>query len=306
MSKFLKLFALSLFVSVCFLVSPLVDYADAARMGGGRSFGGSSSYSRPTTMPSRTNTQMAPRTAGQQRSAQSAATGGILGGTGLGRWLGPMLVGSALGALLFGGAFSGITMMDIVVVGLILYILTRFLRPRSTATQSSTNVGGFRRGQTDASSSSGHWEHLKTAPAAGGASSVQEPETLTGDSLPAGFDREEFLEGSKVLFNRLQGSWDKRDFDDIGEFCTPAMLALLEEQGEEDPEPSQTDVLMVEADMFGYATGTEGERASVFFSALLREYAGRQPEQVYEVWHFIRANKQAMWRLDGIQQVVPA
>lgn len=80
--------------------------ADAARIGGGRSFGGRPSMSQPYTKPLPSNpsssfSQQTNRQSQQAANAASPAGRGLFGG--MGGMLGGLLAGSLLGSLLFGG-----------------------------------------------------------------------------------------------------------------------------------------------------------------------------------------------------------
>ncbi|MFR1532800.1 MAG: hypothetical protein ACLSTO_03500 [Bilophila wadsworthia] len=89
--------------------------ADAARIGGGRSFGGRPSMSQPYTKPLPSNpsssfNQQTNRQS-QQMANSVAPSRGLFGG------MGGMLAfaGSLLGSLLFGGGFNGGGFLDIII-----------------------------------------------------------------------------------------------------------------------------------------------------------------------------------------------
>ena len=122
-------------------------------------------------------------------------------------------------------------------------------------------------------------------------------------SIPVGFDTEEFLRGAKMAYTRLQTSWDKRDLNDIAQFTSPAVLQEVRAQAEADPDPSTTEVLLINAQLLSVAKEGGAERATVHFDVMLREDPKVQAtSQVREVWHFMRS-EDASWKLDGIQQV---
>ena len=94
--------------------------ADAARIGGGRSFGGRPSMSQPFTRslpsnPSSSFNRQAQRPGQQMANAASPAGRGLFGG--MGGMLGGLLAGSLLGSLLFGGGFHGGGFLDIIIIG---------------------------------------------------------------------------------------------------------------------------------------------------------------------------------------------
>jgi predicted lipid-binding transport protein (Tim44 family) len=128
-----------------------------------------------------------------------------------------------------------------------------------------------------------------------------------GVAVPADFEVEEFLDGARMLYSRLQTSWAARDLEDLAPFATPEMLDILRRQAEQDPTPGNVDVLLVTAVLTGIIRREEEERVTVAFSAILQENSTdrNQDEKisVNEIWHFVRSPATGGgWRLDGIEQ----
>jgi predicted lipid-binding transport protein (Tim44 family) len=288
---------LSLLVAVMLFV-PFLDDAEAKRFGGGRSFGSKPSQSQPASQPRSTNQQTTQRDAGSQQTAQ-AAPGGMAPRAGFGGMLGGMLMGGLIGSMLFGGGMGGgIGMLEILLIGGGLFLLFKVLRSRRAAMEPAAQGAGGSFGTTPGWG--GEWERLRGSDAAAGQS-----ETQTGP-VPDGFDREEFLEGAKALYLRMQKSWSSRDIDDIATFATPELMAEVRRQVEEDGDPHPTEVLLVNASLLEVRTEGEKSDVSVYFDVLMREDPSvPQPIQAREVWHFVRNEAVAgdSWRLDGIQQL---
>ena len=81
-------------------------------------------------------------------------------------------------------------------------------------------------------------------------------------------------------------------------------MAELQKQLAEDPNPSHTEILMVDAQLLNVEQDGPAERAQVYFDVLMRENPNQpSPENVREIWHFMRMGKNGSWKLDGIQQV---
>ena len=115
--------------------------ADAARIGGGRSFGGRPSMSQPYTKPLPSNpsssfSQQTNRQSQQAAAAASPAGRGLFGG--MGGMLGGLLAGSLLGSLLFGGGFNGGGFLDIILIGVILFIAGPRRRARASPTRATS------------------------------------------------------------------------------------------------------------------------------------------------------------------------
>jgi predicted lipid-binding transport protein (Tim44 family) len=304
MKKFFLFLLLPLLLAGSFVAvnEILMDSAEAARFGGGRSFGGSA-FSRSAPAPVR----QAPA-AGAVQGSPTRMAGSPLGGM-----LGPLLAGTMLGALFMGGAFNGIGVMDILIVGAAIFLISRLLRSRRQAVAAAqSNYTG--RSAFDASA--GTWDKLRENIGQVGGGAFTDAKSAEAEvHVPAGFDVQDFIKGAKIMFTRMQESWDKRDLDDIALFTGNAVLKEIERQAAEDPEPSQTDIMMINARLLGFeqneidAEDKEGarDRAAVYFEVLLRESQTQDTEEVREIWHFIRHNKgaeQGEWKLGGLQQVV--
>ena len=297
---------LTIFIFMGSLLFLAVQDADAARFGGGRSFGGKPSMQRSTTAP--TQQQKAPM-ANAAPTANAAAKPGLLGG--MGGMFGGLLAGTLLGSLLFGGGFNGGGFMDILLIALLAFVgfklFARFKASRSPAPAAAGGPGGAGGSGPMAYQSAGEspmqresasmWGTLqnKTADA-----DVSAP---AGPVVPEGFDIEEFLRGAKLAFNRLQASWDKRDLADIEQFASAAVMQEVKAQFETDPTPGKTEILLINAQLLSVADAQNEQTATVYFDVLLREAPGRDTTQVREVWHFARPVSGGSWKLDGIQQV---
>lgn len=286
------------------------DALAGKRLGGGQSFGSKPSYNQSYSPSQPGGAQVPPRQSDmrQQASPQQPAPGmpqqrpgGLFGG--MGGMLGGLLVGGLLGSMLFGGGFAGPGLMDLVILGGGAWLLFRFLRSRRAQQEVPAHGPSFspEPEQPMARESAAGWDRLRSEPASSGSSRGFGP-----TDLPAGFDEAEFLKGAKAAFVRLQDSWNRRDLDDLKSFTSPEVFAQIAVQAKDDPTPSTTDLLMVQAQLLNVVREAEATTATVLFDASIREDPGAsQPSQVREVWHFVRDESRPndMWRLDGIQQV---
>ena len=281
---------LSVAVGLLYLLN---ETAEAARLGGGRSFGSKPSYQRsaPAPTPSPTSPQMSPN---QPRPAPGVTP------SPMGRWggmLGGMLMGGLIGSLLFGGghAWGGPGLMDLVLIGGGLFLLFRFLRARRMAAD-SPGIGGamsFDRGPSQGWGTSGY------DPAAEAPTAAEQP------ALPPGFDAPEFLKGAKIMYTRMQASWDKRDLDDIRQFTSPEVFEEIRRQAQADPTPGKTELLLVNPRILEVREADGQTIASVLYDVMMRENREEMTKQVRELWHFSRPTNtpDAFWALEGIQQV---
>lgn len=302
--------AFFLLFASCAVVMP--DTAEAARMGGGRSFGSRPAMRSPAAPPA-TMQRQAQTNAAQRQNAVGQPNRGFLGG--MGGIVGGLLAGTLLGSLLSGGGFSGGGFMDLLILGVLIYLGYRFLVRRRASSSAPSPAPAAAAGvnggmvqtpflQKDLSS-----QYADTSASAGAAQSWGGLSGGTisqeqGPRIPAGFDAEEFLQGAKLAYNRLQASWDKRDLNDIAQFATPAVMDALKEQLAQEPTPSHTEIILVNAQLLEVSEDGADERAQVYFDVLLREDPQQQtPSNAREIWHFVRERAGGTWKLDGIQQV---
>ncbi len=296
---FKSLFTIVFFVGSLLVISAL-DADAARRFGGGKSFGSKPSMQRSTTAPKQQNPAV---TQGAPSAAAQATKPGLLGG--MGGMFGGLLAGTLLGSLLFGGPFSGGGIMDLLLIAIVLYFgfkLFARMRGGQRVAQSPAGAGasaqtqGPMQYQAQGDEQNNHaWGNLKQGEAA-----FSKP---AGPPVPEGFDIEEFIQGAKLAFNRLQDSWDKRDLDDIALFTSEAVQSEVKKQLEEDSEQSKTEILLIEAQLLSVKEENDEQRATVYFDVLMRESSSPDTMQVREVWHFVRAISGGSWKLDGIQQV---
>lgn len=279
----------------------LPDTADAARLGGGRSFGSRPSMSQPAQAPSAMQRQSTQQRQ-QAAQAQQPQRKGFLGG--MGGLLGGLLAGSLIGSLLFGGGFSGGGIMDILLLGILLFVgLKLFARSRSKAQPapagaSNAPMGGMEPPLQRNDTAAAGWDTLSSQDN----TYNSQPEVVI--PMPADFDAEEFLRGAKMAYNRLQAAWDNRDLNDIAQFASPAVMDAVRQQLAEETEPSKTEILLVNAQLLSVVNEDKEQRAQVYFDVLMRERPDQPtPSNVREIWHFVRELDGGTWKLDGIQQV---
>jgi predicted lipid-binding transport protein (Tim44 family) len=297
MNKKAKIAVLVSFGILAFLLYFQNDCAEAARVGGGKSFGSSPSYQRstPAPSPSPASPQMSPTQPTPQRPVASPAP------SMMGRWggmLGGLLMGGLIGSLLFGGghAWGGPGMLDLLIIGGGLFLLYRFIRARRMANAAPAAAGSmsFDRSPSHSWGESGH-------------ATAAEPTTSGAEqpNLPPGFDVEGFLKGAKIIYTRLQASWDKRDMEDIRQFVSPEVLSEIQKQAQEDPKPGKTELLLINPRILEVREVTTQTVVSVFYDVMMRENRSEMAKQVREVWHFSRDSRKPEdhWVLEGIQQV---
>ncbi len=301
-------------VSGAALVTASFD-AEARRAGGGSSVGRQSSnvtQQRQATTP--------PAAAGA--ATAGAATAGAAAKSGASRWLGPIAgiaAGLGIAALLssmgLSGAFAeflGSALLIAAVVFAVMFIIRRLrgAGPR-TATQGAFNGANNAPGQQQQQPM---WrEALKpaapAAPAAAPVAAAAAPAAMpkAGDDnnwfVPGDFDTPNFLKQAKEQFVRIQAVWDSGSTEGLRDFLTDDLITELKPQlAERGAAPNKTEVVLLNAEMLGIETVSDGHLASVRFSGMLREAPGAEAFRFEEVWNLFKPANGG-WLLAGIQQI---
>lgn len=186
------------------------------------------------------------------------------------------------------------------------------LRPPKRPEAASGKPGGgwdSLRGDKEPAAAPPSTQARQSAPASAPSSARAGGQAAASDYSPAAasirkdFDLEDFLKGARIIFARLQESFDRRDFEDIALFATPEVVDEMQAQAEKEGEPSGTDILLVKASLISLNVENGQEVAEVFFDVLMREGKKAEPAQVKEVWYFVHPVDGGFWQLDGIRQV---
>lgn len=269
-------------------------------MGGGRSFGSSPTMRQaaPAPRPQMQQPQAQrpfsnPAPAPARPSTGMGAMGGLFGGLLAGTLIGSMLGGGHTAVAGGGGGGLGF-IFDLILLGILGFIgyklYQRFKANQQVQQPSYEQSYGYGQPQDG-------MQYQDSSYTGSGSN------TFGGPNVPPDFNVDEFLQGAKAAYVRMQSSWDRRDLDDIAQFATPAVMDELRNQMKEDPNPSRTELITINVQLMGVTTDAGIQRAQVYFDVLMREDQNQvRPEPAREIWHFIRALPDGTWKLDGIQQ----
>ncbi|OGT52693.1 MAG: hypothetical protein A3E84_02705 [Gammaproteobacteria bacterium RIFCSPHIGHO2_12_FULL_42_13] len=265
MKKFFSILLMFLVIAVS-----VSDTAEAARFGGGRSFGMKRSVSNFSRAPSPGNNQ--------PFNARSN------------RWLAP-LAGLALGGLLaslFMGHGLGTGLLTWLAVLGIGYMIWTVLRNKlGTAGQARP-----------------YNQYQNTYNAQPGFS--QQPDYRANNtviSYPNGFNRDLFLRDAKVQFIRLQAAYDAKDLNDLRQFTVPEVFAEIQIQLQERAQTANhTEVVSLDAELLDVTAESHNTIASVQFSGMIREAVDASAAAFKEIWHFQQDKYSDRWLVSGVQQ----
>ena len=255
------------FLLIAFCLSNfLFTSADAARFGGGRSFGyqrSASSFTRSANPSPFSRSAAAPTTPGRS-------------------WLGP-LAGLAAGGLLaslfmHNGSFGG-SMMSWLLMAFAGYMAWQFIRNRmapATQPMQSNNI------------------------------SMMQPDQFTNTNTSAvvtPIQYADFLRETKAKFIRLQAAYDSKNLDDLREFTTPEVFAEINLQLQERGHAENiTEVVSLNAEFLNTEVISDHTLSSVRFTGFIRENKNPTPESFNEVWHFRQDAARKTWDVAGVQQ----
>lgn len=194
---------LALFIGLTFSYD-----AEARRFGGGKSFG---------SAPKHQQAKPQQRQQQQAQPGQQSGRGNAAATSGAAKWLGPLAgiaAGGLLAAMLFGDAFEGLQLMDILLFAGIAFVLFKLLAGRRKP-QMQTATGPMQREMADNSQFTGFGSGAGAAPVM---------------AAPAWFNADSFLAAAREHFNQLQMHWDANDMQKIAEYVTPEMLGYLQRE----------------------------------------------------------------------------
>lgn len=287
-----RLFSIVALLMFTVAVTPI---AEAKKFGGSKSFG--KSYK---TAPAPKQQQQNTNTVGKDQTTKSSSKKGLMGGL-----LGGLLAGGLLAAF-FGGAFEGIQFMDILIIGLIAFVIFKLMRGMLGAKQGSMN------------------QH-RQQPAFGGNASrfeqpnmqnfEQQPNTNNGGfggfgaqtdvphNYPPGFDQAAFINGSREHYRILQGAWNHNQLETIEEYVSPSLFEDLKAERAKLDGEQHTDVMYVDAEIVRADYDANKAQLSLQFSGRYRDTVEGVEEEIEDIWHLERdlTAPNAPWLIVGIQ-----
>jgi predicted lipid-binding transport protein (Tim44 family) len=295
-----------------------------ARVGGGGSMGsrGSRSFSAPRSTPA----PASPYQGASQYNTPAAPAPSPLGGGGFLRSMAGGLAGGMLGAMLFrslgfaggadGGMGGGIGIMDIVLIGAILYGIYWFIKRRRSAANAEGPSGTYYRESPVTNAG------RMPAPMQAYEPASQESDLETGlrhiRQMDPHFDEKRFTDGCLDLFFQIQGAWANRDMSGIRNILTDEMFGTLREQAEQLKAKKQINrleniaVRTVEITELWQEKGEDFITAKIYANLLdytIDEGTGQvisgsrtEPVKFNEYWTFTRPVGDHPWKLSAINQ----
>jgi predicted lipid-binding transport protein (Tim44 family) len=307
--------------SLFFLLSVL-EIDAWARVGGGGSFGsrGSRTYTAPRSTPAPTPASPSPGSG--QLNTPSTPAPSPFGGGGFLRGMAGGLVGGMLGGMLFrslgfaggsdGGFGGGIGMMEIILIGALLYGIYWFIKRRRSQVPSGVSYrdsSAMDAGQT-------------TAPMTAYEPEARESDVETGlrhiRQMDPRFDERDFTDGGMDRFFKIQGAWANRDMSGIRNLLTDEMYKTLQEEADQLRAKQRINrldniaVRSVEITEIWQEGGVDFITAKIYANLLdytADERTGEvvagsrtEPVKFQEYWTFTRPVGDHPWKLSAIHQ----
>lgn len=232
-------------------------------------------------------------------------------------WLTPataradMLSGGLLASLFRGETFTGPRLVDILILGLAVFVLLRLVagrakpkspdaprRPEPEDVQPRDIPKPTPANKPDMyTMAQATWDALKSPDA---------KHTAPGPTIDVSPDAppdEQFLAGAKMAYSRIVTSLAERDLDDLTQFVSPDYLAQLKNQLPTTP-VGRPDILLVDATLADSREENGHTIMTVDYKALTREPGATQNSERHERWRFSRDNAtpDANWLLVGMER----
>jgi predicted lipid-binding transport protein (Tim44 family) len=294
-----------------------------ARAGGGKSTGSrgsrsSSSPANPEVSPSSSTRQTAPPSAAQQAVPQRSWMGGLMGG------IMGFAIGGAIGSLLFGGMggslFGGIGLLEILLIGGLVYFVFSYMRRRQQPALAAPSGYAPPQGMEAPSWSS----ESRSMPMATLEATGTESDLARGlrhiRQIDNTFTPERFVETASDIFFKVQAAWTARDLSAIGDLLTPEIHATLQQEGDRLRTERRINHIENMAVRSVQVTEAWQEVGQDFVTVHIRanvldytvdESSGQvlmgsrtEPIQFAEYWTFVRPVGPNAWKLSAIQQAV--
>ncbi len=224
---------------------------------------------------------------------------GMTGGSGGQGGMGPDMMGGMMGGLLAGGlfayllgsgAFEGIQIMDILLLGLAAFVIIRLLRGAGQAQQRQTAAA--------AHGPAAHQSFQSLNETAGSTVAPDQPV-----ALPADFDADAFTQGALEHYRLVQQAWNDGNLDLIREYVSPELYDALAAQRNRLMVPPKTEILDLDAEIIRADETSTHREISVLFRGRCKDDLEKSEDGIFDVWHLERdlRDDSAPWLVVGIE-----
>ncbi|HQR96024.1 MAG TPA: TIM44-like domain-containing protein [Thiotrichales bacterium] len=300
-----KLFSVAMALLVS--VSMVSTEAFAKRMGSGSNSG----MQRDVAPASPAGNAKSAPTSPAQQPAAAGATGTAAGAAAKPSMMGPLMglaAGGLLAAAFMGGAFEGISAMDIILLLLIAGGVIFFLRRRAQQAKGAVAMPMPATATPMPNQQYRQAEPMNTTGSAGiqigsHVGNSVGMAAMMGSNYPTWFDEAKFVKQAETWYVALQSAWDNQDWATLSALSTPELFAQLKAQRSAEADDNQTRVEEVRAQVREMSQDANGWVLTVQFTGYVSEQAGAFAHAFNEFWHLVRIGEaDGEWKLAGIQQ----
>lgn len=300
-----KLFSVAMALLVS--VSMVSTEAFAKRMGSGSNSG----MQRDVAPASPAGNAKSSPTSTAQQPAAAGATGAAAGAAAKPSMMGPLMglaAGGLLAAAFMGGAFEGISAMDIILLLLIAGGVIFFLRRRAQQAKGAVAMPMPATATPMPNQQYRQAEPMNTTGSAGiqigsHVGNSVGMAAMMGSNYPTWFDEAKFVKQAETWYVALQSAWDNQDWTTLSSLSTPELFAQLKAQRSAEADDNQTRVEEVRAQVREMSQDANGWVLTVQFTGYVSEQAGAFAHAFNEFWHLVRIGEaDGEWKLAGIQQ----
>jgi predicted lipid-binding transport protein (Tim44 family) len=287
------------------------------RAGRGGSIGsrGTRSYSAPVRPSPRPSPLVTPPPA-QQLPQRPGWMGGLMGG------IGGLVLGGLIGSMLFGGMgrglFGGIGLMEILMIGGLIYLALSYMRRRQ-----QTVPAGPQGYATPQGADATPWQPGSQSRATATLEMPAAPSDLDRGvghirGMDGAFDPVRFADTASDFFFKVQAAWMARDMGSVRDRLTPEMHATMQKECDQlraERRVNRLENIAVRSVEMTEAWQEGGQDfVTVRFQANLLDYtveetstqvtegSRTEPVKFEEYWTFVRPVGPNPWRLSAIQQ----
>ncbi len=189
---------------------------------------------------------------------------------------GGLLAGGILSYLLGSGAFEDIQPVDILLLAGIALLLFKLLRSdKSSLSVRAVEAGGY-------FLSSCEMVHTRKSDDLSRVMSGSQNRTI---NLPDSFDTHAFTQDALSYYLSIQTAWNTAELDNIRRYVSPALFERLARQHRELPQPPQTEVLDLSADILHADQSGTIRKISILFRGRCRDTATGADNGIFHTWY---------------------
>jgi predicted lipid-binding transport protein (Tim44 family) len=127
---------------------------------------------------------------------------------------------------------------------------------------------------------------------------------ITSSSQVNSIENQNFERNALKFFNELQEANNRGDISFMQTQTIEPLSSILISDIQNRTNASRTQVMMMNPKLLDMTEEADRSIASVRFTGMVREDENAAPDNVDEVWHFVRLAKSSNdWQLAGIEQV---